>query len=646
MTVPSFSERRKQLLAEREKAGVAPSTPAPPSPPTPQVDADLIPDVGDNRSEESKELDSVIESITIEQAYRKWSNKSEIKAGNKREGIKVSCPKPTHRDRDPSAWLNLDKNTWYCGSCEEGGDVYDIAAYNLGYDVPGYKNGATFHELREEMAEAFGYRFKKVAGGTVMWKEEEKPEPPKPVDQATPEPPTPAAPTPEQQNQTPEPLASVTPLYADDDDEEDNIIYPALDWREIVPEDTFLWEYMNECCKDDSPEEYHFWHALLALGHAGGRKTYLEDTRPVYPNLLLCLLGSTGVGKSKSRAWLDNVIREALPYKEDGSATTGTKIVPVPGSGEYLVSTFSYEGVDPSNPKRSLGPQPVNGIVDFDELSQLMSRGNRQGSSLKPTIMAFADCKNEVSIGGLQRGEYVAVEPFCSITATTQPRAIRTQLDRQDASTGFINRWVFASGPVKEKEILGGSRATTAPVNLDDATQKLKIIRGWAASGREVQLTDEAYDKLVDFYRNVVYPNQRADSSELISRIDLLVKKLILLFCINERLNAATPDIIDKVRVVYKYLIKTYTLLNQSIGMNELDEVMQFVLDKVKAHEAKTGRGASARDIVRYAQGRRYSTEQVKKVLDTLTQLDFLEIEKPNKGRVGRPVILYKAVGE
>ena len=51
-----------------------------------------------------------------------------VKAGNRREGIHVRCPFPAHIDNNPSAWINLDKDTWYCGKCDVGGDQIDFYA--------------------------------------------------------------------------------------------------------------------------------------------------------------------------------------------------------------------------------------------------------------------------------------------------------------------------------------------------------------------------------------------------------------------------------------------------------------------------------------------------------------------------------------
>src|SRR5687768_1442359 len=101
-------------------------------------------------------MDQVLEKISVIDAYNRWCRKMvPVVKGNQREGIKISCPIPGHTDNNPSAWISIDKQTWFCGGCQVGGDKYDIAAYWLGFPVPGYKDGSEFHKLRERMASDF-----------------------------------------------------------------------------------------------------------------------------------------------------------------------------------------------------------------------------------------------------------------------------------------------------------------------------------------------------------------------------------------------------------------------------------------------------------------------------------------------------------
>lgn len=39
---------------------------------------------------------------------------------------KAQCPLPGHEDANPSATVNTDEGLWFCFTCNQGGDGYDI----------------------------------------------------------------------------------------------------------------------------------------------------------------------------------------------------------------------------------------------------------------------------------------------------------------------------------------------------------------------------------------------------------------------------------------------------------------------------------------------------------------------------------------
>lgn len=590
----------------------------------------MLPDLGGpDLTDADKALDHVVDNIDIIDAYNKWCGKMRPEPNGKREGIKISCPDPAHPDKDPSAWINLDKQTWFCGGCQVGGDAHDIAAFAFGLPVPGYKEGETFHKLREDMAEAFGFRTKKVAGSKIAWVEE----PSRPA----------ASPSVTEEEEIPE--ENVLQLIKDaDDGTDDLVVYPSINWQRIVPPNTFLFEYMKACTNDDAPEEYHFWHGLMALGLVCGRKVTLDDTPPVYANLLLCILGSTGSGKSRSRRYLVKVLEDAAPFAEDGVSTRGVLQVPVPSSGEYLVGQFSYEGKDPTNNKRSIGYQPVTGIVDFDEMASLIARARRQGSTLQTTIMNFADANETVKIGGLQRGEFIAKEPFCSITASTQPKALRTLLSRVDASSGFINRWVFAGGKKKKTEAIGGSRSGIS-VDLTVATQLLKEVRGWGGVERSIGWEDDAAEEYTKYFHDKVEPWKVKDQSDMLQRIDLLAKKLMLLMTINIKKDNIPLHVVKAMKPLIDYVIECYGIISDNIGVTVMQEVMLDLQAAISKHSVKKdGQAASIRDIRRQLGRKNYTYEQIDKALKVMTSLDLIELQPAKEGKVGRPTPKWKVV--
>lgn len=656
----SFAEMRRELAEQRGRQLPVPDPPrklhAVPSP----VDDDLIPEVYDE-SEEDLQMDNIIDSIDILDAYRRWIGKEvDEKTTGQTEGIKVSCPNPGHRDKDPSAWLNSDNRRWYCGGCQEGGDIYDIAAIKFGYQRPDYKEGKAFHDLRREMAESYGYRIKVISGTEVIWREEEPasspvqkrvppPAPSKRNQTVKQDPPSPSGPVHEARSNPPAEVvgeATVTTLREEDveDEIEQGVGYPTLDWRSMVAPDTFLWEYMSACSNDDSPEEYHFWHGLLALGHAVGRNVYLDDLKLVYGNLLVCLLGGTGYGKTRSQGWLEWVIEEACPFRDNGLDTTGCKMISTPGSGENLIKQFEHIAYDPSMPKGMPTVRtPINGIVNYDEFAGLLARAMRPGNTLKVTIQAMSDAKRRVTTASNTGGEFEAVEPFCSVIASTQPSAVRTLLSKYDTGSGFLNRWLFVGGKRKKRESIGGQR-TRIRVDLKPAIDDLKSIRAWGATERMVELTDDGYEEWDNWFHSRLEPIQINDDTDLLSRIGLTMKRIMLLMAVNEKKTQIDRADVKRIQPLLSYLIECYSIVNNEIGISEISEISQEIIRHAKRIQDATGRGVTARELGLRMKRKNYSPDMIKRALDTMVGLDWLDIDK-TKGP-GRPSIRYKVVGE
>lgn len=607
----AVEERRQRQEQEAKEAAKAANHPS--------ID-DLIPEIPYERSDEDNKLDKVISDISIVDAYQRWCGKSSplVKPGQT-EGIKVSCPIPGHTDKNPSAWLNTEKNTWFCGGCQLGGDAYDIAAYHFGYPVPGYKSGASFHELRRSMAKSYGYTFIKPPGV---------------------EHPIAVPPEPEQVLEATEPeSASVTTLYEDDSWED--LVFPTLDWRSVVQPATFLDTYMRQTTPDDVPEEYHFWNGLVALGLALGRDVSLYDRLPVYSNLFVCLLGNTGDGKSRSFSHLRRLLREALPHKWDNPGSKGAHVILSPASAEVLIHNFSKPVLDPVNPKVVSHYAPVRGLVEFNELSQLTGRSQRQGNVMKPTLMEFYDMSPLIGTSSMTGGKKEAQEPFASVFTTTQPRALKDLMRKSDADSGFLNRWIFASGKPKQRIAIGGIQ-----IDIFPAVKPLQEVQGWVGFGsKQIAWSDEAGRKFTEFFHDQLRPVQLKDDSGFLTRLDLTFKKLILLLTANIKQDIVPVEIVDQAISMFGYLISAYGIPAAQIGNSAQIEVQETLIYHIKKWTEERGHGITYRELYLRIKHKKYQPELVYKILKILTDMGIVDAVATPAGKVGRPTVRYKYVG-
>lgn len=649
-------------------------------------DDDLVPD-DPYEGVHDTELDGVIDSIDILDAYTKWCGKMVPNDRGKTEGIMISCPVPGHLDANPSAWVNTDKQTWFCGGCQVGGDKHDIAAYVKGFAVPGYKTDGTFPELRRQMAYDYGYIVRRSATGEDIVEqievvEEPDPEPePDPNDDDTPPEPPPGGseepdnPEPEADTPTrfesvwaspapdflfnktpdpepaaaapepdPEPLAPVVMLRPDLDAihaevAESELGATSLPWERLIPEDTFLHEYMVQNCKYDIPHEYHFWLALQAIAFANGFSMRVEDVPPINSNLYLVLVGPTGLGKSRATQPLRALIREVMPWTGTESMPgKGVKILGGIESGQALIKgvMHEYEDPAPASGVPGLVQQPnIRAWTLPEEFAGYVKKAMRLGSDFKERAIEFYDVSRngEVSVNAIKYGgEVKVIGPYLQVTSTTQPEAVHTYLSSEDAVSGFLNRFVFVSGPSREERPPRWTKAH-AP-DLTRATAGLKSLVEFCErhDGTDITYTTDGDAAWSSMYRRI--EELKATTGAMAVRLDLVLKKVMLLFAINEHRTSIGADLVLRMEPIMNHLLANYTRITGDLYWRPDDACQDAILEYVMKKNAD-GQHPRKKEIVdslkRPTLGR--SRFDIGRALDLLEKLEILKIVKVKSAR-------------
>lgn len=601
--------------------------------------AAFIPDLGPteptaNISPEQQALDGFIQLIKITDAYNRWANKGFVDARGRKDSIKVRCPNPAHPDNHPSAWLNTEKNVYHCGACSMGGDLWDIAAWHFNFPVPGYKNDpTTFRALREKIGEDFGIFIEKGIAGDYH------------VVQTTP--PSVADVTPSTTAEyPPRELVPENLAYLPSGSEESertrdeqlaaNRKYPSIDWRNLVPTDTFLRAYLEATTVDDVPEEFHFWNGLLGIGMAVGGMRTLEDSPPVSANLFVCFVGSTGTGKSKGKRHLAVLLDQALPYHPDDQPPFGSQLLNGIQSGEVLIKQFQHPMIDPATNK-VIGFWPgVRVIADFEELATLVGKGSRQGSTLKSVLMDMYDAPIRLSSTSMTHGNVVADYPFGSAVTTTQYDSIRNLITRSDDSSGFANRWTFATGVPKRQFSVNRVR-----VDLTRAAGILSGINIRARAPGTVTWDPQGEKAWDEFFHGELHQARTTSDMSIVQRLDLMLKKLFLLFAINENSDTVTESIVTRVISIFPHLMETYGVVESKISATEEGDDADRMLRHVD-RLTSSKRGPTSRELYNVMKSKSNSITKVRKLLENLVVLGLItELTVPPGPAGGRPTKCY-----
>jgi hypothetical protein len=358
------------------------------------------------------------------------------------------------------------------------------------------------------------------------------------------------------------------------------------------------------------------------------------------PNLFVCLTGPTGDGKSRSYSHLQDLLYMAMPYRTDDPTGKGVDFIKAPGSAEMLISMYMNPIPDPTDPKKLAGYAPVKGLIEFNELSSLVSRAARKGSAMKPTLMEFYDGNRVIQTGSLTHGTKRAENAFGSLFTTTQPKALKDLLREGDASSGFLNRFIFASGTEKPRIGFGGTR-----IDVSGAVEPLKELRGWVGFGRNLSLTDDAVNRFNEFYRDHLLPTLRSNDSGLLDRMDLLMKKLILLFAMNQHALVVETALVDRVISMIPYLTRSYDVPAAFIGSTINSEVEAELMRHVKRYTKDPLKGGlTMRDLMKLIRRKKFPLEIVTKTIKQLTDLGFIEAFTTTG--IGRPTVKYRAAAD
>lgn len=545
-------------------------------------DEDLIPDPSSDqeddpaRAERWATEDSILDQWTLQDAYRMYCDKTPIVPGRKSQLL--SCPNPEHPDRHPSANFTWEANgndgLFYCHSCGvAAGNKYHLAALAFGYspdDIKGVGN-KTFRVVKMRILEDLGYTASTTnPKGERLYRkvEAQNPEPEEPIEKVEP---------------TDNVIQLVPPASDDPPPPQAH-----LEWRSIVQPGTPLDVWMEALRITSIPDEFLFWQGLQALALAAGRNVYIPSTPNIYSNIYVLNFAGTGAGKSRSIGQLEVLLTAAMPFEGDAEASRGVLVKNDAASGEGAINAHApvIDTVEtPDDPRARKSVSRASRVKTFwhiDEFHTLMGKKGRNASMpIDKAFIMLYDNKLFVSNDKSdEKATVVAHEPFCVVASTAQPGAIRDYVHRNDIWSGFMNRWVPAIGTRK-------TRPRREPIaDLSNAIHAFEhLATGWASHEHRIQMDDDALNVWhnflateIDIYlKNSEQGNLQADA---LMRTELLMQKICLLLCINERKESIDVELLNKALSLWPYIRDCYlTIIGKVSTGSDRDRALEWLED-------------------------------------------------------------------
>lgn len=549
----------------------------------------------------------------------------------------MRCPMPNHNDDHLSASFNSENGAFNCMGCEKKGDIFTVAAahYHMNADstdlpyikrkLAGQLSGAPVedygnHEVLATPAvqEIIDLQAKKERDESKseleemrlrLIKNEEEPvgTDTDGTDSAAPELKAVedyAEAVPDFDTIVPDPLPtpeSTAPSTRTDVDFPLDQEPPDVDdYTKMLEPGTFLADYYAAASKDRYPNDFHFFHGLLAVGYAAGRDVVFVDDPVVYGNLYVCFMSGTGTGKSNTRDWLNAVLRKALPWDEIDPTRSGVSYLAETASGETLIDSMvgkeiPYPNQKPGEPTSTTGR--VKGFLNIDELESFIKKASGSSSTLRPVLTSMY-ASSEVSTRSRGSGTSIATEPFLSVTANVPPESLRSLMNSGDASSGFLNRFTFVTTGLRKSQKLLNPQVD---FDVDALSLKLRELLAWCQVRREVTVSPEAAELLEEFFKVEIAttaPLVDHDRDDMLVRLEVFIKKYLLLFAINEMKEVVDVPVAEKAIRLYWLTKRNLNSAGVKIKTSATSELEEHILEKVVAQFKKDAEPITAGDIM------------------------------------------------
>lgn len=362
---------------------------------------------------------------------------------------------------------------------------------------------------------------------------------------------------------------------------------PTIDPASVVQKgDSFLSSYLETSMKHPTPKEYHLFLGLQALGLAVSNRVQLGDHDNVKGILPLILLGDTTAGKSRSLKPIQNEIILHPEGKLNRKWNPdGITVIRGAGSGEYLIEKF-----DDSDQYDK--PFPVTGLIYFNELSLLSAKSSGASSAFKPIIMAFLDGDPYIDNGTRGNGEVSAYMPFGPMLTTTQPRDLKNTLTKSDMARGLVNRFLFICGTPKPAPAISRTLIDwTTPRTKLEAVHDWSLTEAMKTGGYVIieKWEKEAEDRFQDFFDTKVIPLKLEDEKNgggALGRLDLHMKRLVLLFAVNDMSTVIRLGHVESAISLFQYLVDCFAVAAGQVVTSHLSGHMATIVKKIEEFEA------------------------------------------------------------
>jgi len=254
-----------------------------------------------------------------------------------------------------------------------------------------------------------------------------------------------------------------------------------MNYKKLVPSDSFIGQYMEYMSVLETPEVYDFWCALWAIGVGVGRDVYVDrPNSPVYLNWYIILAAEAGTTRKSTAISSISTI--------------------VGGTSPLLTGKTSPEGLEILLHERTRKEGTARATFAVSELVTILGREGYM-STMPGLLTDLYDSPAERYVPGtIKSGELIHKNVYITFISASTPTWLVTAINPSVIEGGFTSRVIFV---VEDRR----KRAIAWPKERDPSSLRC-IIRSYeetTEAGRgigAIQISEGGLKKFTKWYNN------------------------------------------------------------------------------------------------------------------------------------------------
>lgn len=394
-----------------------------------------------------------------------------------------------------------------------------------------------------------------------------------------------------------------------------------LNYKKLVPQDSFLGDYFAYMDPLETPHAYDFWTGCFVLSAAMGRHIIVDrGGASVFLNLFAILVAESGVTRKSTAIRHGSTFVRAFA---DSFELVETKITP-----ELLEEKLSRRG-------HATGSSAA--IISISELVTFLGR-EKYVSSMPTLLTDLYDCPTVRSGGGsISTGSRDMQNVFVSFLSASTPSWLVRAVNPDVIEGGFTSRVVFivAEEPKHRRPWPGELDAKLYDKILD----RLRKISAKAKNVTKISISDGGRKAFEKWYKSRTL-HRDAFRSSFQSREDAHILRLAAFLCIND----------DTWHIQHSHILSAIKIITQvredgAAIFEGTGTTSKFItgLDKLRDKLLSAGiNGIKQRELTKVC-ANYIDAETMRASLDIMHDLGMLQCFQDVQLGRGRPATIWRA---